>query len=106
MTEAKHDDGSDLTGLERLRDNVADTMDSTSRTIAEQARADGGEDAEGVNWSLKAAEWLEAWSDELREWDPRDTDANVRAFIASRSGRMLLLAGAVGIVLGGVLRRR
>lgn len=106
MTEAKHDDGIDLTGLEKLRDNVADTMGSTSRTIAEQARADSGDDAQGVNWGLKAAEWLDVWSNELREWDPRDTDASVRAFIASRSGRMLLLAGAVGIVLGGVLRRR
>lgn len=104
MTEAKHGDG--INGLERLRDNVADTMGSTSRTIAEQARADGGGDAEGVNWGMKAAEWLDGWSDELREWDPRDTDATVRAFIASRSGRMLLVAGAIGIVLGGVLRRR
>ena len=106
MAEAKHDDGIDLTGLERLRDNVADTMDSTSRTIAEQLRAEARSDDGDVNWGLKAAEWLDVWSNELREWDPRDTDASLRAFITSRSGRMLLLAGALGVVLSGVLRRR
>jgi len=72
----------------------------------EQVRAEARSDGGDVNWGLKAAEWLDVWSDELREWDPRETDASLRAFITSRSGRMLLLAGALGIVLSGVLRRR
>jgi len=101
----------DVGSLEKVRDTLADTIHTTARTIADQLRSEDPDDPAGassgaVDWALQTSRWLDRWSDEVRQWDVRETEARVRASIVEHPGRMLLMAGAVGVLLSHLLRRR
>jgi len=103
------EESSELAALEQVRDAIADTMHSTARSLAGKLRSEEPADpgaSEAVDWGLQTSRWLDRWSDELRQWDVRQSEARLQASIAAHPGRALLMAGAVGILLANLLRRR
>ena len=109
MSDLEKDERSaELAGLEKVRDAIADTMHTTACTIAGKLRtADVPDPASGaVDWGLQTSRWLDRWSDELRQWDVRESEARLQETITAHPGRALLMAGAAGLLLAHLLRRR
>jgi hypothetical protein len=92
--------------LETIRDALAGTLESSARTIDERVRAGHRDAANPSALGLMTSEWLERLSEELSQWDVGAGDSRLRAAIKNSPGGMLLLAGAAGILLARVLRRR
>ena len=105
----------DLTMIERLRDAIADTMRDAAGTIRDQFRSErreadeaAPEPGKSAEWGAMTSEWLERRSEDVRQWDVRESDSRLRSSIKDHPGSTLLLAGAAGLLLGRVLafRRR
>ena len=54
----------------------------------------------------QAADWLDQSADYVRQADMRQVKADVENQIRRNPGRSLLVAGAVGLFLGALIRRR
>ena len=106
--ENNNDRTAELAGIETVRDAIADTMHSAASTLAGKLRSTEPADpaSEAVDWGLQTSRWLDRWSDELRQWDVRDSEARLQAAITAYPGRALLFAGAAGLVLARLMRRR
>ncbi|HET9062707.1 MAG TPA: hypothetical protein VFO62_05410 [Candidatus Binatia bacterium] len=103
----------DLAMIERLRDAIADTMRTAAQTIRDQFHSEpreaaGAEPGTYTEWGTTTSEWLERWSEDIRQWDVRESDSRLRSSIQDHPGSTLLLAGAAGLLLGRLLafRRR
>ena len=59
--------------------------------------------SEGVG---QAADWLDQSADYVRQADMQQVKADVENQIRRNPGRSLLVAGAVGLFLGALIRRR
>jgi len=93
-------------GLERVRDAVADQMQAAARTIDEQVRGEQVRDHTVVDWGLQTAARLDRWGEELRGWSVGETESRFRATVARHPGKALLAAAGAGLLLGLLLRRR
>jgi hypothetical protein len=99
--------------FEKMRDAVADTMRATARTIHDQLPPDDTADPDAgapaaskpAQWGRMTSEWLDRLSEEVRQWDVRESESRLRDSITRNPGSVLLLAGAAGLVLGRLLRR-
>jgi len=114
MELAPEDDMFDLTMIERVRDAIADTMRTAAETIRDQFHSEPREAEEAepgtyyAEWGATTSEWLERWSEDVRQWDVRESDSRLRSSIKDHPGSTLLFAGAAGLLLGRLLafRRR
>ena len=95
-----------LPTLEKVRDTIADTMHATAHTIQQQLKSDRPDPGASVQWGLRTSEWLDRLSEELRHVDVRSHESRLRDSISRHPGGALLVAGAAGILLGRILRRR
>jgi ElaB/YqjD/DUF883 family membrane-anchored ribosome-binding protein len=93
-------------GLEKVRDVVADQMQAAARTIDEQVRTEHVHNRTVVDWGMSVAERLDRWGEELRGFRVGESEARFRAMVARNPGKSLLAAGAAGLLLGLLLRRR
>jgi hypothetical protein len=107
MSKAK-DEGLDPHTLESVRDSIADTMHAAARAIADpEERASAvTQPPGGMDWKHKTSQWLDHWSEEVRRWDASGSEVKLRDAIATHPGRILVMAGVVGLILGATLRRR
>jgi hypothetical protein len=108
MSDVEKNERSAELAVETVRDAIADTMHSAACTIAGKLRSADAMDPDSgaVDWGLQTSRWLDRWSDELRQWDVRESEARLQAAITAHPGRALLLAGAAGLLLARVMRRR
>ena len=81
-----------------LKQNVVEGMHRVSKTLRQKA----GESPAGK----QVADWLEHAARELGEMDPARVKNDIRRKIGENPGRSLLVAGAAGLALGILLRRR
>jgi ElaB/YqjD/DUF883 family membrane-anchored ribosome-binding protein len=54
----------------------------------------------------QAADWLDRSADYVSQIEPARVRNDIESGVRKNPGRSLLIAGAVGLVLGGLLRRR
>ena len=59
-----------------------------------------------AHYGKQASEWLDQSAEYVRQFDYEQADARVREYVRQSPGRSLLLAGAVGLIIGAILRRR
>jgi ElaB/YqjD/DUF883 family membrane-anchored ribosome-binding protein len=52
------------------------------------------------------SEWLERSSEYVRQFDYKQAGAGVREYVKQNPGRSIIIAGAVGLIIGAVWRRR
>lgn len=91
-------------GFEAVKTAVADKLheyaQALSKTAAEHAEC--GLAQQGT----RAGVWLEKSAECVRQFDYDRTSAEIREAVKRRPGRSLLIAGAVGLALGALFRRR
>jgi ElaB/YqjD/DUF883 family membrane-anchored ribosome-binding protein len=94
-----------LFGFESVKNVVADQLQTVAETIGNKATAPGAQ-PDVARYSNYASEWLGQSADYVRELDLTDAKDQVQEYVKKSPGRSLLIAGAAGLILGALLRRR
>ena len=103
---AAESQGSDKsTGFENVKNIIANKLHKVAEALGEKA-ADQGAQCGIVQYGKQASEWLDQSAEYVRQFDYEAVDARVREYVRQSPGRSLLLAGAVGLIIGAILRRR
>jgi ElaB/YqjD/DUF883 family membrane-anchored ribosome-binding protein len=92
-------------GFENLKNMIADKLHYGAEVLGEKV-ADQDAQSGIAHYGKQASEWLEQSAEYVRQFDYKQADARVREYVRQSPGRSLLVAGAVGLVIGAILRRR
>ena len=92
-------------GFENVKNIIADQLESVAEALGENAT---GQDAQSgiAHYGKQASEWLDQSAGYVRQFDYEQAEARARECIKQHPGRSLLVAGAVGLIIGAALRRR
>ena len=90
---------------EKLRDAVADQLKHAAASIGEKA-ASGQAPGQLGEYGRKAADWLDSSAEYVRNIDPEQVRLDIEHKVKKNPGRSLLIAGAAGLFLGILVRRR
>ena len=103
---AAESQGSDKsTGFENVKNIIADKLHNAAEALGEKA-ADHEAQCGIAHYGKHASEWLDHSAEYVRQFDYEQTDAKIREYVRQSPGRSLLIAGAVGLIIGAILRRR
>ena len=93
------------TGFENVKNIIADKLHNVAEALGEKA-ADQDAQSGIAQYGKQASEWLDQSAEYVRQFDYEQADARVREYVRQSPGRSLLIAGAVGLIIGAILRRR
>ena len=93
------------TGFENVKNIIADKLHNAAEALGEKA-ADHEAQCGIAHYGKHASEWLDHSAEYVRKFDYKQEDARVREYVRQSPGRSLLIAGAVGLIIGAILRRR
>lgn len=91
--------------FKQIRATTADKLQAASQTLHEKADR-SGQPAEISALGHRAADWLERSADYVSEMEPQRLKSDIEDRVRRNPGRSILIAGIVGLALGGLLRRR
>jgi ElaB/YqjD/DUF883 family membrane-anchored ribosome-binding protein len=89
-----------------LKETVADKLKAAARSLRTKAQQFGSDRPNTVKYGQQAADWLEDTSNYVRQFDGKRFKEDIEDNVRKNPGRTLLIAGAVGLVLGTLIRRR
>ncbi|MBF0551770.1 MAG: hypothetical protein HQK60_14705 [Deltaproteobacteria bacterium] len=105
-TEAEVQGSGKSTGFENVKNIIADKLHNVAEALGEKA-ADQDAQSGKAQYGKQASEWLDQSSEYVRRFDYHEqVDARIREYVRQSPGRSLLIAGAVGLIIGAILRRR
>ena len=88
--------------FEQVKSGLADKMRQAADTLFGQAV-----DAQGAeNFGSQAGGWLHDSADYIEQMEPAKIKADLTRQMRRNPGKSLLVAGAVGLILGAILRRK
>jgi hypothetical protein len=90
--------------FDRVKTTVADFLYEAADVIHHKSLGTGS--SEISNFGDRAANWLEHSAGYVREMEPQQLKSDIEDKVRRHPGRSLIIAGAVGLVLGSMLRRR
>lgn len=93
------------TGFERVKILLADKLQSAAKGLGENGAGQNRESGT-ANYRKQASEWLDHSAEYVRTFDYKEADAGIREYVKQSPGRSLFIAGAVGLIVGALLRRR
>jgi len=103
---AAESQGSDKsTGFENVKNIIANKLHKVAEALSEKA-ADQDAQSNTAHYGKQASEWLDQSAEYVRQFDYEQADAKVREYVRQSPGRSLLIAGAAGLIIGAILRRR
>ena len=91
--------------FKQIRTTAADKLQAAAQTLHQKADR-SGQPTEVSALGHRAADWLERSADYLSEMEPQQLKSDIENQVRRNPGRSLLIAGIVGLALGGLLRRR
>jgi ElaB/YqjD/DUF883 family membrane-anchored ribosome-binding protein len=92
-------------GFDEVKSIVADRIHQVAEALGEKA-AEQEARSGAAQYGKQASEWLDQSAEYVRQFDYRQADARVREYIKQSPERSLLIAGAVGLIIGTLWRRR
>ena len=93
------------TGFENVKNIIADKLHTVAEALGERA-ADQDAQSGIAQCGKQASGWLDQSAEYVRQFDFEQADAGVREYVRQSPGCSLLIAGAVGLIIGAILRRR
>ena len=93
------------TGFEKVQNIIADKLHNVAEALSEKA-TDQDRKSGMSQCRKQASEWLDQSAGYVRQFDYDQADTKVREYVKQSPGRSLLIAGAVGLIIGAILRRR
>ena len=91
--------------FKQIRTTAADKLQAAAQTLHQKADR-SGQPSEVSALGHRAADWLERSADYVSEMEPQRLKSDIEEKVRRNPGRSLLIAGIVGLALGGLLRRR
>src|SRR5215475_5352206 len=91
--------------FKQIRTTAADKLQAAAETLHQKADR-SGQSTEVTALGHRAADWLERSADYVSEMEPQRLKSDIESQVRRNPGRSLLIAGIVGLALGGLLRRR
>jgi ElaB/YqjD/DUF883 family membrane-anchored ribosome-binding protein len=91
--------------FKQIRATTADKLQAAAQTLHQKADR-SGQPTEVSALGHRAADWLERSADYVSEMEPHRLKSDIENQVRRNPGRSLLIAGIVGLALGGLLRRR
>jgi ElaB/YqjD/DUF883 family membrane-anchored ribosome-binding protein len=88
--------------LDNIKTTVADKIESA----AEALRQKSGQNSARAGYVNQASDWLSQTANYVRGIEPEQIKSDIQQQVHSNPGRSLLIAGAAGLALGILLRRR
>lgn len=88
--------------VDQIKTTVADKLASA----ADALRQKSGQNSARAGYANQASDWLSSASDYVRGIEPAQIKSDLQQQVHSNPGRSLLIAGAAGLALGILLRRR
>jgi ElaB/YqjD/DUF883 family membrane-anchored ribosome-binding protein len=104
-TAAEFQGSSKSTGFENVKNTIADKLHNAAEAVGEKA-ADQDVQPGIAQYGKQASAWVDQSAEYVRQFDYEQADARMREYVRQSPGRSLLIAGAVGLVIGAILRRR
>jgi ElaB/YqjD/DUF883 family membrane-anchored ribosome-binding protein len=91
--------------FDTVKNSLADTLQTAADTLSNKvANKDSG--CGLAQLGKQASEGLDRSAEYIREFDYKPADAKVREFVRGHPGSFLLIAGAIGLIIGAFVRRR
>ena len=87
-------------------DNIKSTVADKLKSAATALKAKGEQNTNVSGYASQASGWLEGAADYVRDADPSQIKTDIQRKVRSNPGRSLLIAGAAGLILGAIFRRR
>jgi len=92
-------------GFEKVKIIIAGKLHNVAEAPGEKSADQGGQ-PDLAQFGKQASEWLEETAEYVRQFDYEQADDTVREYVTQSPGRSLLIAGAIGLVIGAILLRR
>ena len=102
----KESDRSCCCNLGNMKNIVADKLHQAAEALYEKAKDEDASSEKVAQYGIKASEWLDQSAEYIRQFDYQEADVKVRKYVRENPGRSLLIAGAVGLVIGAMCRHR
>lgn len=93
------------TGFENVKNIIADKLHNAAGALSEKVAIHDAQSGM-AQYGKHASEWLNHSAEYIRKFDYEQTDSKIREYVRQSPGRSLLIAGAVGLIIGAILRRR
>ena len=87
-------------------DNIKTTVADKLKSAADALRQKSGQNSARAGYVNQASDWLNQTADYVRGIEPAQIKSDIQQQVHSNPGRSLLIAGAAGLALGILLRRR
>ncbi|MGZ9166952.1 MAG: hypothetical protein ACXW4U_17410, partial [Anaerolineales bacterium] len=91
------------TGFENVKNIIADKLHNVAEALNEKAAGQGAQ-CGIAQYGKQASEWLDQSAEYVRQFDYEQKDGQVKDYVRQRAGRSLLIAGAVGLRIGAIVR--
>lgn len=91
-------------GFDQVRSTVADKLRAAAETMRQKTTTAESGDTQGIG--SQASEWLDRSAKYVDEFNPQRFKDDLSTEVQRNPGRSLLIAGAAGLILGAILRRR
>jgi len=88
--------------IDQIKTTVADKLAGA----ADALRQKSGQNSARAGYANQASDWLNSAADYVRDIEPAQIKSDLQQQVHSNPGRSLLIAGAAGLALGILLRRR
>ncbi|MEK6299255.1 MAG: DUF883 C-terminal domain-containing protein [Acidobacteriota bacterium] len=95
---------SGVSTLDTIKDTVADKLHAVAGAI--QQKAGQNQENAVAGYAGQAAGWLDDAAEYVRDVDQQKVKADLQKQVRNNPGRSLLVAGAAGLLLGFLFRRR
>lgn len=92
-------------GFDDVKNSIADKLQSVADVLGEHG-SDQAADCPMAKYGKQASEWLDHSAEYVRKFDYKQADSSIREYVKQSPGRSLFMAGAVGLIIGALLRRR
>ncbi|MGK2906320.1 MAG: hypothetical protein ACSLFH_08260 [Desulfuromonadales bacterium] len=92
-------------GFDKVKSVVADRIHKVAEGLREKA-AEQDARSGAAHYRNQASELLEQSAEYVRQFDYKQADTKVREYVRQSPERSLLIAGAVGLIIGAIWRRR
>ncbi|MFY9609873.1 MAG: hypothetical protein WAU45_14800 [Blastocatellia bacterium] len=88
--------------LDNIKGKVAEGLKSAAGSLRPKGRPEGAMS----DYASQASGWLDSAGDYVRDMDVSQVKTDIQRQMRANPGRTLLIAGAAGLIVGALFRRR
>ncbi|MFP5212894.1 MAG: YqjD family protein [Acidobacteriota bacterium] len=91
--------------FERVKETLAEKLHHAAESLRDKAESEEARPAMARR-GMEASDWLDRTAEYIDEFDYEEASEKVQTYVRENPGYSLLMAGAFGLLLGAIIRRR